>query len=57
LRSIKTVLCSEKGMEMYPVMFDKPLLVKKNTRHTIKLNMEGPNVFTGESYKAIVSLK
>jgi hypothetical protein len=56
LRSIKTVLCSEKGMEMYPVMFDKPLLVKKNTRYTIKLNMKGPNAFTGKSYKQIVAL-
>jgi hypothetical protein len=25
LRSIKTVLYSEKGQEIYPVMFDKPL--------------------------------
>jgi BTB/POZ domain-containing protein 1/2 len=56
LRSIKTVLYSEKGQEIYPVMFDKPLPMKKNTRYTIKLNMRGPNTFTGESYKRIVSL-
>ena len=35
-------------------MFDKPLLVKKNTRYTIQLNMEGPTA--GESYKDIVAL-
>ena len=56
LRSIKTVLYSEKGQEIYPVMFDKPLPMKKNTRYTIKLNMRGPNTFTGESYKRIVPL-
>jgi len=56
LRSIETVLYSEKGQEMYPVMFEKPLLVKKNTRYTIQLNMKGPKAFTGESYKRIVSL-
>jgi len=56
LRSIKTVLYSKQGQEMYPVMFDKPLLVKKNTIHQIQLNMKGPNTFTGESYKRIVSL-
>ena len=56
LRSIKTVLYSEKGQEIYPVMFDKSLPMKKNTRYTIKLNMRGPNTFTGESYKRIVSL-
>ena len=37
-------------------MFGKPLLVKKNTRYTIKLNMTGPDAFTGKSYKKIVSL-
>jgi hypothetical protein len=37
-------------------MFETPLLVKKNTRYTIKLNMTGPEAFTGKSYKAIVSL-
>jgi len=56
LRSIKTVLYSEKGHEMYPVMFDKPLLVKKNTRYTIRLEMKGPKAFTGKSYKEIVAL-
>jgi hypothetical protein len=52
----KTVLYSEKGQEMYPVMFGKPLLVKKNTRYTIQLSMKGPNAFIGESYKRIASL-
>jgi hypothetical protein len=56
LRSIKTVLYSEKGQKIYPVMFGKPLLVKKNTRYTIQLNMKGPHVFTGKSYKKIVAL-
>jgi hypothetical protein len=41
LRSIETVLYSEKEQEIYLVMFGKPLLVKKNTRYTIQLNMEG----------------
>ena len=56
LRSIETVLFSEEGQEIYPVMFGNPLLVKKNTRYTIQLSMKGPNAFTGKSYKAIVSL-
>ena len=56
LRSIETVLYSEKGQEMYPVMFEKPLDVKKNTRYTLKLNMKGPEAFSGESYKMIASL-
>jgi hypothetical protein len=56
LRSIETVLYSDKGQEMYPVMFGKPLLVKKNTRYTIQLSMKGPNTFIGESHKRIVSL-
>ena len=56
LRSIETVLYSEEGQEIYPVMFGKPLHVKKNTRYTIQLSMKGPNAFTGNSYKAIVSL-
>ena len=30
LRSIETVLYSEEGQEIYPVMFEKPLLVKNN---------------------------
>ena len=56
LRSIETVLYSEKGQEMYPVMFEKPLDVKKNTRYTLELNMKGPEAFSGESYKMIASL-
>jgi len=56
LRSITTVLYSEKGQEMYPVMFEKPLHVKKNTRYTLELNMKGPEAFSGESYKKIASL-
>ena len=56
LISIKTVLYSEKGQEIYGVMLGKPLLVKKNTRYTIQLNMRGPYTFTGKSYKASVSL-
>ena len=56
LRSIETVLHSERGQQIYPVMFGNPLLVKKNTRYTIKLKMIGPNAFTGKSYKEIVAL-
>ena len=56
LRSIKTVLYSEKGEEIYPVMFEEPLLLKKNTRYKIKLNMTGPKAFTGKSYENIVAL-
>jgi hypothetical protein len=56
LRFIETVLYSEEEQEIYPVMFGKPLLVKKNTRYTIKLNMTGPNAFTGKSYTQIVAL-
>ena len=37
-------------------MFGKPLLVKKNTRYTIQLNMEGSTACSGESYKDIVAL-
>jgi hypothetical protein len=50
------VLCSEKGQDIYPVMFGKPLLVKRNTRYTIKLNMKGPPSLSGKSYKEIVAL-
>jgi hypothetical protein len=50
LRSIETVLYSEEGQNIYPVMFGKPLLVKKNTRYTIRLSMYGPKTFTGKSY-------
>ena len=56
LRSIKTALYSEKGQKIYLVMFGKCLLVKKNTRYTIQLNMKGPRAFTGKSYKEIVAL-
>ena len=56
LRSIETVLYSEEGQEIYPVMFGNPLLVKKNTRYTIRLSMNGPNTFTGKSYKESVAL-
>ena len=56
LRNIETVLYSEEEKKIYPVMFEKPLLVKKNTRYTIKLNMTGPKAFTGKSYKKIVAL-
>jgi BTB/POZ domain-containing protein 1/2 len=56
LRNIETVLYSEEGKKIYPVMLEKSLLVKKNTRYTIKLNMTGPNAFTGKSYKKIVPL-
>jgi hypothetical protein len=56
LRSIETVLYSEEGQEIYPVMFGKPLHVKKDTRYTIQLSMKGPEAFIGKSYKAIVSL-
>jgi BTB/POZ domain-containing protein 1/2 len=56
LRSIETVLYSEEGQKIYPVMFGKPLHVKKDTRYTIQLNMKGPEAFIGKSYKAIVSL-
>ena len=56
LRSIETVLYSEKGQEMYPVMFGKPFPVKKNTRYTIQLNMIGPIAFTGKSYNETVAL-
>jgi hypothetical protein len=56
LRFIETVLYSEEEQEIYPVMFKKPLLVKKNTRYTIKLNMKGPKAFNGISYIKIVAL-
>ena len=56
LRSIKTVLYSEKGQKMYPVIFGYPLLVKKNTRYTIRLSMNGPKTFTGKSYKESVAI-
>jgi NAD-dependent SIR2 family protein deacetylase len=56
LRFIETVLYSEEGQEIYPVMFKTPLLVKKNTRYTIKLNMKGPKAFNGKSYIKIVAL-
>ena len=56
LRSIKTVLYSEKGVEIYPVMFEQPLPVTNKTKYTIQLNMKGPNTFTGKSYKSIVTL-
>ena len=56
LRSIETVLYSEEGQGIYPVMFGNPLLVKKNTRYTIMLNMTGPKAFTGKSYKKSVAL-
>ena len=56
LRSINTCLYSKKGKEIYPVMFGRPLLVKKNTRYAIQLNMKGPHVFTGKSYKEIAAL-
>ena len=56
LRSIETALYSEKLHEMYPVVFDKPLLVQKNTRYTINLKMKGPKAFTGKSYKEIAAL-
>ena len=56
LRSINTVIFSEKGQEIYPVMFGSPLLVEKNTRYTIYMKMNGPNTFMGKSYKEIVAL-
>jgi hypothetical protein len=56
LRSINTVICSEKGQEIYPVMFGSPLLVEKNTRYKIFLKVNGPNTLTGKSYKEIVAL-
>ena len=56
LRSINTVIFSEKGQEIYPVLFGSPLLVEKNTRYKIYLKMNGPNTFTGKSYKEIVAL-
>jgi hypothetical protein len=42
---------------MFPVIFGNPLLVKKNTRYTIRLSMYGPKTFTGKSYKESVVLK
>jgi hypothetical protein len=56
LRSINTVIFSEKGQEIYPVMFGSPLLAEKNTRYEIYLKMNGPNTSTGKSYKEIVAL-
>jgi len=56
LRSIKTVLYSKKGQEMYPIMFDNPLNVNNDTKYTIQLNMKGPKTFTGKSYQMSVSL-
>ena len=57
LRSINTCLYSKKGQEIYPVMLDKPLRVKNNTRYRIQLNMKGPKAFTGKYYTASVELE
>ena len=57
LRSINTCLYSTKGQEIYPVLFDKPLCVKEDTRYTIQLNMKGQIFFTGKHYRATILSK
>ena len=57
LRSINTCLYSTMGQEIYPVMFDKPLRVKGNTRYRIQLNMKGPRAFTGTYHSDSVRVK